>query len=449
MRKSLISSLCIATLVLSVAHTVQAADDDATPSSVTFMKDVLPILQQKCQDCHRRGGSTIAGVGAPMSLISYDEVRPWAKSMAKKVQSHEMPPWDATDATKGLFINERTLEPAQIETIVRWAEGGAPKGNPADAPPPRILPETDGWVMGKPDLEVYLEEPYWVADDVVDIQPHFTIKITKEMLPEPRWIQAAECRPKSNIVHHTFSTVTAPAMEGQPEETFALVSAAAGEDPQVFPAGFGNLLRAGSVISISMHYHKEKGPGTGLWDRSGVGIKFYPNGTDIQHKVNWGPIGDNGVGNTNFEIPPNHPNWPVGWSGTFDHETLLLSLHPHMHYRGKNMKYTAYYPDGTTEMLLDVDRYNFAWQTIYFYKTPKRIPAGTRIDAIAYFDNSETAKAAWNEIDTNQSVKFGPASTDEMMIPYASWTHADPAEGQKYRAERAAGRRGVVLKDAE
>jgi hypothetical protein len=449
MRKSLVSSVCIAMLALSVTPAQAADDDDAPGAQVTFMKDILPILQNECIDCHRPGGDTVAGVGAPMSLITYDEVRPWAKSMAKMVKSREMPPWDATDDTKGLFINERTLDQKGIDTIVRWADSGAVRGNPADAPPPRVLPDNDGWVIGKPDLEVYLEEPYWVADDVVDIQPRFTIKITEEMMPEPRWIQAAECRPKSGIVHHTFSTVTAPAIEGHPAETYALVSAAAGEDPQIFQPGFGNLLRAGSVISISMHYHKEAGPGTGLWDQSGVGIRFYPKGTDIKYKVNWGPIGDNGVGNTEFEIPPNHPNWPVGWSGTFEHETLLLSLHPHMHYRGKNMKYTAYYPDGTTEMLLDVDRYNFAWQTIYFYKEPKVLPAGTRIDAIAYFDNSATAKAAWNEIDTNVAVGFGPASTDEMMIPYVSWTHADPAEGQKYRTERQAGRRGVILQDAE
>jgi mono/diheme cytochrome c family protein len=416
---------------------------------VTFMKDILPILQENCQECHRPGGDTVAGVGAPMALITYEEVRPWAKAMAEKVTSREMPPWDATDATKGLFVNERSLEPQEIDTIVRWTAAGAPRGNPNEAPPIKVLSENKGWVMGKPDLEVYLEQPYWVADDVVDIQPRFTITVTEDMLPEPRWIKAAECRPSTPIVHHTFSTVTAPAVEGHPEEAFALVSAAAGEDPQQFPDGFGNLLRPGSVISISMHYHKEAGPGTGRWDRSGVGIRFYPKGREIEHKVNWGPIGDNGIGNAMFEIPPRHANWPVGWSGSFDHDTLLLSLHPHMHYRGKSMTYTAYYPDGTSEMLLDVNRYNFAWQTIYFYKVPKMLPAGTRIDATAIFDNSETAKAAWSEIDVDRAVRFGEASTDEMMIPYVSWTHANPAEGQAYRQATMAHRKQVLSQGVE
>jgi mono/diheme cytochrome c family protein len=432
-------------LLVTTASAWSASDDQ----KVTFTKDVLPILQENCQVCHRPGGNTVAGVGAPMALITYEEVRPWAKAMADKVKAKEMPPWDATDATHGQFTNERSLTQAQIDTIVRWATTGAARGNPSDAPPVKELPDNDGWVMGKPDLEVYLEKPYFVSDDIVDVQPRFAINITKDMLPESRWIQAAECRPASSMVHHTFSTVTAPAMDGQPEEMFALVSAAAGEDPQQFPDGFGNLLRPGSVVNISMHYHKEAGPGTGRWDRSGVGIKFYPRGREIQHKVNWGPIGDNGIGNAMFEVPPNQSDWPVGWSGTFDSDTLLLSLHPHMHYRGKSMKYTAYYPDGTTEMLLDVDRYNFAWQTIYFYKTPKRIPAGTRIDAVAIFDNSVTAKAAWPEIETDKPVRFGEASTDEMMIPYVSWTHVDPKDDQKYRENMTAMRKEVLKNGTE
>ncbi len=440
---------CAGFAALTVTIGAWAADAPDGARKITFTKDILPILQENCQECHRPGGDTVAGVGAPMALITYDEVRPWAKAMAEKVTAKEMPPWDATDATHGLFVNERSLSAEQIDTFVKWAASGAARGNPSDAPPVKELADNDGWVMGKPDLEVYLEDPYWVKDEIVDIQPMFQIKITKEMLPEPRWIQAAECRPATSMVHHTFSTVTAPAVEGHPEEMFALVSAAAGEDPQQFPDGFGNLLRPGSVVNISMHYHKEPGPGTGKWDRSGVGIKFYPKGREIEHKVNWGPIGDNGIGNAGFEVPPNHASWPVGWSGTFDDDTLLLSLHPHMHYRGKSMTYTAYYPDGTTEMLLDVDRYNFAWQTIYFYKQPKLIPAGTRIDAIAVFDNSESAKAAWPEIDTSQPVRFGEASTDEMMIPYVSWTHADPVAGQAYRDKNMAHRKRVLTEGVE
>lgn len=442
MRSTTLATITSAAVLILAAGAAQGEEGaPRVPDRPTFTKDVLPILQEKCQGCHRPGGNTIAGIGAPMSLITYEEVRPWAKSMAKKVESREMPPWDATDASKGHFVNERTLEPWQIETIVKWTASGTRRGNPGDAPPPLEPPDDDGWVIGIPDLEIYLEEPYWVADDVVDIQPYFTIEITEEMLPEPRWIKAAECRPRSPIVHHTFSTIHAVAIEGHPEETYPLVSAAAGEDPQQYPDGFGNLLRPGSTLHISMHYNKEAGDGTGMWDQSGVGIKFYPKGAEVKHKVNWGSVGDLGRANTIFEIPPRHPNWKVGWSGTYEDDTLLLSLHPHMHYRGKDMKYTAYYPDGTVEELINVDRFDFGWQTIYFYNEPKFLPAGTRVDVIAHYDNSDTIKAVQGKLNIERPVGYGAASEDEMMIPYASWTHADPEKGREYRIKRMEARR--------
>ena len=271
---------------------------------------------------------------------------------------------------------------------------------------------------------------------MVDIQPRFTIHVTEEMLPEPRWMKAIECKPDSEIVHHIFSSASAPAIEGHPEERFALASVAAGEDPQQYPEGFGNLLRAGTEISISLHYNKEAGPGTGVWDRSGIGIKFYPDDAVIDHKVTWNALGVNGAGNTWFEIPPGHPNWAVGFGAYFEKDTLLLSVHPHMHYRGKDFKYTAYYPDGTTEVLLDVPDYSFSWQTIYFYKEPKLIPAGTYIDAIAHFDNSESIKAEVPKLDIGRAVGFAAPSTDEMMIPYISYTQLDEEEAKKYRGPK-------------
>lgn len=425
-------------VLISLTATLAWAGDGVGSDRLTFTKDVLPIIQVNCQKCHRPNGDSVAGMVAPMSFTNYREVRPWAKAIARAVQSREMPPWDATPATHGVFTNERTLSQEQIDTIVKWVEQGAQRGSPKDAPEPIEYSDEDGWVIGKPDLEVYLNEQYWVEDDVVDIQPRFEILITEEMLPEGRWLKAVECRPDSDIVHHIFSTAEAPAYGEHPEERFALASVAAGEDPQQYPPGFGNFLRAGTTVHISMHYHKEPGPGTGQWDRSGIGFKFYDKEEVIKHKVTWNALGVNGAGNTWFEIPPRHPNWEVGFSGTFNEDTVLLSVHPHMHYRGRDFKYTAYYPDGTTEVLLDVDRYDFSWQTIYFYKEPKFIPAGTRIDAIGHFDNSERIKAEVSKLNIDRAVGFDAPSTAEMMIPYVSYTHLEKKDADYYRARDAA-----------
>ena len=431
-----ITTLGVALALLGAAPILAAQETAGGNARLTFTKDVVSILQENCQICHRPGGDNVAGMVAPMSLITYNEVRPWAKAIAKAVQARQMPPWDATSHTDGQFINERVMSDEDRATLVKWVETGAARGRPSDAPEARVFPESNGWVIGEPDLIVYLEEPYWVADDVVDIQPRFTIHVTEEMLPEPRWMKAIECKPDSEIVHHIFSSASAPAIEGHPEERFALASVAAGEDPQQYPEGFGNLLRAGTEISISLHYNKEAGPGTGVWDRSGIGIKFYPDDAVIDHKVTWNALGVNGAGNTWFEIPPGHPNWAVGFGAYFEKDTLLLSVHPHMHYRGKDFKYTAYYPDGTTEVLLDVPDYSFSWQTIYFYKEPKLIPAGTYIDAIAHFDNSESIKAEVPKLDIGRAVGFAAPSTDEMMIPYISYTQLDEEEAKKYRGPK-------------
>ncbi|MCH8205058.1 MAG: c-type cytochrome [Candidatus Hydrogenedentes bacterium] len=411
---------------------------DGAGGRVTFTKDVLSILQEKCQDCHRPGGDNIAGMVAPMSLMTYQEVRPWAKAISRAVHSRQMPPWDATDETAGVFVNERTLTEDEISTIVQWVETGAARGSARDAPAAIEFEDTGGWLIGEPDLIVRMPEAYWVADDVVDIQPRVEFTITEEQLPEPRWIQAIEYQPDSEVVHHITGRATAPAIDGHEEETFTLGSIAAGEDPTIYPEGFGNLLRAGTTVSISLHYHKEMGPGTGVWDQSAIGFKFHPAGTEVKHKVSW-----NTVGNFTFEIPPGHSNWEVGGGRVFEKDTVLLSIHPHMHYRGKDMKYTAYYPDGTEEVLLNVDRYEYGWQTNYLYRTPKILPAGTLVEVTSHFDNSEARKELVPKLNVQRPVRFGGPSTDEMMNPFLSWTYVEPEEAEALRARFSAEESGT------
>jgi hypothetical protein len=421
--------LVLAVLVLALSVPVASAELSDVPEKPTFEKDVLPVLQERCQVCHREGGDDIAGMVAPMSLTNFQEVRPWAKAIAKAVGSGDMPPWDATDHTAGQFMNERVITDAEKETILRWVQIGSPRGNPADAPPPKEFEDKGGWLIGKPDLIVKIPEPYYVPDFIRDHQPRINFTVTEEMLPEPRWIQAVECKPDSANVHHIVGTAWAPALGDHPEEFFSAGSIAAGEDPIIYPEGFGNYLRPGTEISLSMHYFKEPGPGTAFYDQSAVGFKFYPKGTDIKYKVSRGGIAARG-----WEIPPRQSAWRVGSSRTFEKDTVLISLHPHMHYRGQSMIYTAYYPDGTEETLLDVPNYNYAWQIQYIYKQPKFIPEGTRIDVMAVYDNSEARKEQYDEINIDRAVVFGAASVDEMMIPFLEWAEIDEEDVAHYAA---------------
>jgi hypothetical protein len=255
-------------------------------------------------------------------------------------------------------------------------------------------------------------------------------ELPKDLHPEGRWLQAIEYKPDSEVVHHITgrAIIIGNGTEEEPEETFSLGSIAAGEDPTYYPEGFGNYLKPGAIIRLSMHYHKEVGAGTGTWDQSSVGFKFHPKGTKDLHKVSW-----NTIGNGSFEIPPGHPNWEVGGGRIFEKDTVLISIHPHMHYRGKDMKYTAFYPDGTEEVLLNVDRYDYAWQTNFIYETPKILPAGTKVEVIAHYDNSESIKASVPKLDITRPVSYGAPSTDEMMNPFVAWTYVEPDEAEQLR----------------
>lgn len=412
----------LGTLAIIAGGVTVAVAEDGAGGRVTFYKDVLPILQESCTVCHREGGNNIAGMVAPMALETYAEVRPWSKAIAKQVMTGGMPPWDATKEFNGVFKNERTLTDEQVQTIETWVRTGAVAGNPADAPPPVEHEVTNGWNIGEPDLIIYMPERYWVADEVEDIQPSFVTEITEEELPRNRWLRAIEWRADSDVVHHIVGGSTAPGDIEFPDGTNrqSLGSIAPGEDPTIYPPGFGKLLHKGSSIRFGMHYHKEPGPGTGVWDRSMIGFRFWDEEEDppVLHQVNW-----NGISSRYYEIPPGHENWPVGTARTFDVATTILSLHPHMHLRGKDMKYTAHYPDGTTEVLLDVPAYDYDWQTNYIYAEPKHVPAGTRVEVTGHYDNSGDNI---RNPDPTTVVKPGALTTDEMFIGFIAYTDTEP-----------------------
>jgi mono/diheme cytochrome c family protein len=411
-------ALAAATTVGASAATAPAAADNSVPAAVTFTRDVLPILQQKCQTCHRPSGDNYTGMVAPMSLMTYDEARPWAKSIAKNVQSRAMPPWFAAPEFHGVFANERTLDQTEIDTLVRWVEAGAPAGAPADAPPARKFADHQGWRIGEPDLVVTAPR-YFVPDDADTHYADHRVTLTPDILPESRFIQAIEWRGGSDVVHHIVGFAFLPGAGNDYGRGYGLGSIAPGEEPMRFPEGYAKLLVAGSTIVFNMHYSKEKGPGTGKWDESQVAFKFYPKDATVAHFVD-----HNAIGNSGFELPPGAASWHVGAARVFTEPTTILGLHPHMHLRGKSATYTAYYPDGTTEVLLHVPDFDFSWQTDYSFIQPKLIPAGTRLEYEAWFDNS-TANP--DNPDPKRAVPQGRETWDEMMLGYITYSKTAPA----------------------
>jgi len=379
------------------------ADDVPANNKVTFYQDVLPILQESCQACHRDNGANLGGMVAPMAFNSYEDVRPWAKAIADNVAAKKMPPWHASPDQHGQFANERTLTQDQIDTIVAWVKSGAAKGNPKDAPERKEWPQSDGWSIGKPDIVLNMvEEPFFVGDDVEDQYEYFKSTITKDMLPEPRWIKAIEFRPGSKVVHHIIAT--------------PLGGIAPGNDPTVFPDGMGRLLRPDTEVTWQMHYHKESGPGTGVYDNSQAAIVLYPKDAQINHVLR-----DEALGRFDFVVPAGDPNYSIQTEFTFDEDSKIVSLLPHMHVRGKSAKYEAFYPDGRSKVLLDVPQYDFNWQTTYRFKDFEMMPKGTKLVLTTAWDNSV---ANPNNPDPTKNVTFGEPTTAEMSFGFMNYIKA-------------------------
>ncbi len=400
--------LFLVLLTLSIAAVPALASkkkaSDAERVEPTFYGDVLPVLQENCQVCHRPDGANLGGMVAPMSFTDYESTRPWARSIARQAQARTMPPWHASADLHGVFANERTMSEEDIATLVRWAKAGAPAGDIADAPP---QPEWrgDGWTIGTPDLVIDMGVDYLVEDEIEDHYITFRTTITEEMLPEPRWLKAVEFRPGSSVVHHIIAR--------------PLGGIAPGNDPTVYNDGFGTYIKPGTEIAWQMHYHKEPGPGTATLDRSSAALKFYPVGYEPQYIV-----ANDALARFDFKIPPGAGDYSSTATTRFDRDVLLLSYTPHMHLRGKAAKYTAKYPDGSTEVLLDIPRYDFNWQTTYEYpQGGKKVPAGTEIEMTMWWDNS--ADNPFNP-DPTIEVTYGEPTTSEMMFGFVSYADAEP-----------------------
>lgn len=416
----------------------------ATPTvAQTFNRDVMPILQQHCQTCHRQGE-----IG-PMPLMSYEEVRPWAKSIRLRVLNGSMPPWHA-DPHYGPFENDRRLSSKEIETIVSWVDAGGPQGDPRDLPAPRKFPE--GWKIGKPDVVLKMTESYTVGAAGLDEYIYFVIPTN---FTEDRYVRAVEVRPGNrSVVHHVLAYIQ-PGGNGIPSravvenynrivgsslfrgEGFAirvnddapihddgcvlsnggsalggdmssgrrpLIGAyVPGRDPSVMPSGIAQKIPAGSEILLQIHYAKN---GKQEIDQTSVGLLFSNEPPKDELKIRW-------VQNYYFRIPPNSANHEVRGCYTFNTDVDVLSFAPHMHLRGKDMEFKATYPDGHSEILFKVPSYDFNWQTTYVLKEPRRIPRGAKIEVIAHYDNTGKNRSNPNP---DATVRWGDPTYDEMMI---------------------------------
>jgi hypothetical protein len=396
MRRTIMTSavaIFIAAACFVVLTTADASGNKkAAKEKVTFAKDVAPIFYNKCAECHR------AGEIAPFSLMSYKESRPWARSIKEKVASKEMPPWHA-DPNHGAFANDRRLSPQEIETVVAWVDGGAPEGNAKDLPP--VPKFTDGWNIGKPDVVFKLPEAFAVpANGVVDYK-YFNVQTN---FTEDKWIQAAEVRPdKRGVVHHIIVFVMD---KGQQK---LLVGWAPGEQPAVMRNGLAKKVPAGATLRFQVHYTPN---GTATNDQSYVGLIYAKE--KPKNEMQTAP-----VMNMRFAIPAGDPNYQVESTFTFKEDGRIHSLMPHMHLRGKDFMYKVTYPDGKSQVILSVPKYDFNWQTYYILKEPVVAPKGTRIDCLAHFDNS--TKNKWNP-DATQTVRWGDQTFEEMMIGWMSYT---------------------------
>ena len=388
------TTLLTATAVLAVvANPMLAAG--AAMDQPTFVDHVAPILHANCVSCHRPGQIT------PMSLRSYDEVRPWAKSIGKAVHRRDMPPWDA-DPGFGPFSNDVSLADHEIETITRWVSAGAPRGDGEEPAAPEFDDSGD-WTLGEPDWIIEFDE-IEVSADGPDQFRQFPIETGLE---GEGWIRAIEVLPGNPKALHHF--ILWQADESGRNQVSWLGGWAAGAPPAVFPDQTARLIKAGRKVIGDFHYHPY---GETTTDKTRVGI-YYAEPEDVAKEfVNlW-------ILNADFMIPAGDPNYGARASYVFPQDVEIRSLAPHMHFRGKDMKYTVTYPDGREEELLHVSRYDFNWQTGYDFVDPIDLPAGSRIDVEAHWDNSADNP---DNPDSTIDVGWGIQSTDEMLIGFVDY----------------------------
>ena len=435
MLSSLTSRFFILALFVFPAGLFAADSQPVTSTPVTFSKDIAPIFQERCQECHH------AGSMAPMSLVTYEETRPWARAIRQRVVKRQMPPWHI-DMTVGVtkFKNDMSLTDEQINKIVRWVDSGAPQGDVKDMPAPKVFPASNEWKatreLGQPDI-VVKSEPYTMPAKGQDAwwRPLAEIPVS-----EPRWLRAVEIRPGTvkgrRITHHAVAYLQQddPEALGDPQMNRGyLMEWAVGKGYDLHGTDSGKLLMPGAKISWDIHLHAV---GEQIRDNVEIGIWLYPKGQEPKHRTYLtgfqavrgfdGAQRLSGEGGRALDVRPNAITTADSYT-VLKKAARIENFQPHMHLRGKAMAVEAILPDGTMQTLSYVPNFDFKWMTNYIYADDAAplLPKGTVIHVTAWYDNT---RANPNNPDPDQWVGWGDRTVDEMGHAWMNVTYLNDEE---------------------
>ena len=392
-----------------VLYPLRAAYRNHAPS---YENEIGPIIAENCATCHRVGGI------APFAFDSYTMVKGWSQMIREVLMTKRMPPGQI-DSHVGEFINDMVLTDEKVQKVIYWIEAGSPNDGESDPLAQLVWPETE-WAFGKPDYIIEIPEQEIPATGVLD---YYNVMVDLD-IKKDRWVRASQYIPGDRtVLHHTLHSLIPPGatsggalLGGEPDRP-DIALYIPGQAPRMEPPNTGGLLKAGTKIAMQMHYTTT---GKASVDASRIGLWFYPEDFVPEERMT-GQCACHFTP-TWVNIPPMDPDYEMTQSFTIEKDAKLFSLTPHMHFRGKRMRFYADYPDGTSEELINIANYNYSWQLAYTYKQPKFVPAGTIITAIGAFDNSEQNKM---NPDPFRSVPWGLQSWDEMFFGAADWKYID------------------------
>ncbi|MDZ4658477.1 MAG: redoxin domain-containing protein [Bythopirellula sp.] len=398
----------------AVGCIIGRTEKKAPTGDITYAQHISRLMQQHCVRCHREGQV------APFALTSYEETSAWAETMLEVIDDGRMPPWHANPEF-GHFANDARMSDQDKQIFRQWVDNGMPEGDPSKLPPPQQF--TVGWQIPQPDKIYKMDKPFTVPPKgTVD---YFYVVIDPG-IAEDTWVSAAEVRPSNyEVVHHAIAFFIPPHRDfkgGDPLRN-SISTYAPGMPPAQWPEGYARFIPKGAKLVFQLHYTPN---GSVQTDQTEVGLVYADPATvkkEIHYEI---------AVNPRFSIPPGEANHHVPARYEFDDDLMLHALIPHMHLRGKAFRFTANYPDGKKEVLLDVPRYDFNWQNGYVLSDIKRIPAGTIMECDAYYDNS--ADNLVNP-DPTKEIHWGDQSWDEMMI--GSMVVTEPDVEQEARAENS------------